>query len=644
MKFLFPGVVTLLVLVVLLTVQPGAAQSLGDDPRKTPAAANDIRQLPEIVVSASRVPLEAKAVGSAVTVITAEEIERRQIRVVSDLLRQVPGLAVHRSGPVGTLTAVRIRGAESRHTLVVIDGMKANDPSNTGATFNFANLLAANIERVEILRGPQSGLYGSDAIGGVINIITKRGRGPSKASLAVEGGSFRTGNVSAGLSGGGDRYHYSVNAAGFRTAGISIAAGGEKDGYRNQTYGARLGFEPLGRLEMELSGRYVKDDVETDNVPTDSSDETASDHAMGRIRLAYSLFDGTWKHALEAAMDRTRRTFVSQQSGTFRYDGRKSRFGYETSLSFETSAVTEAAHTIVLATERGKDTRTSGGTSDNATHHGYSGEYQLGLADRLFLSGGLRYDDNQRFKDTATFRLTAAYVFDGLRTRLHGSYGTGIKNPTLSQLFQQFGRVGPNPDVEPEESRGWDIGIEQELAGGRLAVDATYFDNRLENLIHWNDAGTPWSVNPDDDFYDNLDGTSRIRGLELALRGEPAAGFSLSAHYTYTDAKDPDGKRLPRRARHVASVNLGYQWLDSRANVDLGVDYNGEQPNRITDPVMLHDFTLVRLAAAYRITRQVELFGRIENLLNADYEEVPDYQTTGIGFFAGIRGTLELLP
>ena len=199
MKFPIAGVITLL---ILLTVQPGAAQTSSGQPPQTEAAGETVEQLPEIVVSASRVPLQAKAVGSSVTVITAEEIERKQVRVVSDLLREVPGVAVHRSGTAGTLTAVRLRGAEHGHTLVIIDGVKVNDPSSSGAIFNFADLMAADIERIEVLRGPQSGVYGSDAIGGVVNIITKKGRGPATASLSAEGGSFGTSNVSAGIRAG----------------------------------------------------------------------------------------------------------------------------------------------------------------------------------------------------------------------------------------------------------------------------------------------------------------------------------------------------------------------------------------------------------------------------------------------------------
>lgn len=646
MKLLITGV---LALSLVVTVQPGAAQSPpgnASEPAADPGAApENVEQLPEIVVSASRVPLEAEAVGSSVTVITAEEIARKQVRVVSDLLREVPGIAVHRSGTAGTLTAVRMRGSAHRHTLVLIDGVKVSDPSSIGAIYDFADLLAADIERIEILRGPQSGLYGSDAIGGVIHITTKKGHGPVTANASVEGGSFGTGGFSAGIRGGSNGHHFSLGAAGLGTSGISIAGGDEKDGYRNQTYSAKLGVRPAEDLDLELAGRYVKARVETDNVPTDNDDRTDSDQVMGRGRLRYSLLDGDWKHAFGAALHRTRRSVVSQW-GTNEYDGRKTRFDYETNLLFETEAMADASHAVTFVAEQEKNSQKSGGLASEVTNYGYSGEYQLGLLDRLFLSGSLRYDDNKRFKDTTTFRVTAAYVVDRSGTRFHGSYGTGVKNPTLSHLFQQFGRIGPNPDVEPEESQGWDIGVEQSLMEDRLSLDLTYFSNRPTNLIYWNDAGTPYDwQNPetgDDDFYDNLEGTSRIRGLELTLRATPAEGWNISAQYTCTDAKDPDGQPLPRRAEHVASVNLGYSLPGGKAGVDLGIDYNGKQLNLATDPVMIDDFVLVNVAADYKLGEQVELFGRIDNLFDKDYEEVPGYRTTGIGFHAGVRGTFEL--
>ncbi len=650
MKSLTTGAVTLF---VLLTLQPGTVRAQTDDTRQTPpgpVAGEEVQQLPEIVVSASRVPLEAKAVGSAVTVITAEEIERKQARVVSDLLREVPGVAVHRSGPLGTQTAVRIRGGEPGHTLVIIDGVKVNDPSDSNATYNFGHLLTSNVERIEVLRGPQSGLYGSDAIGGVINIITRKGRGPATASLGVEGGSFGTANVMTGFRGGGEGYHFSLSATGYRTSGISIAPGPEKDGYRNQTYNARFGFELMEDLELELSGRYVRTNLETDGQSSsrgatpDDGDETDGDRWTGRTQLKYNLFDGAWSHAAGATTVRMKRDFFDDSTDRHnRFDGRRLGVDYETNVSFETSAGVDATHAVTFLTEREKDSHVTGDTRPSFTNQSHSGEYQVGFADRLFLSGGVRYDDNERFKNTSTYRLTAAYLHAETGTRLHGSYGTGVKNPTLSHSFQRFGRLGPNPDVQPEKSKGWDVGVGQDLLEGRLSTDLTYFDSRPTDLIYWNNAGT---TDFNDDFYDNLAGTSRIRGWEFSVKAKPAEGMNLSAQYTYTDAKDTQGRPLRRRAKHIASANAGYDLLDGRAAVDLGIDYNGKQVDQHHHP-KVPSYVLVNVAGKYSVTKAIEFFGRIENLFDKDYYELRsfelrEYRTTGIGFFAGVRGNFEL--
>ena len=651
MKFPTTGIVTLFL--VLLTLQPGTVRAqtatAGQTP-PAPAAGEQIEQLPEIVVSASRVPLEAKAVGSAVTVITAEEIERKQARVVSDLMREVPGIAVHRSGPPGTQTAVRIRGGEAGHTLVIIDGVKVNDPADGNATYNFGHLLASDVERIEVLRGPQSGLYGSDAIGGMINIVTRKGRGPATASLSVEGGSFGTANIMTGFRGAGEGYHFAMSAGGYRTSGISIAPGTEKDGYRNQTYNARFGLELVEDLELELSGRYVRTNLESDGQSSfggatpDDGDETDGDQRSGRTRLKYSLFDGAWSHAAGASTVRMKRNFFDDSAGSHnRFDGRRLRVDYETSVFFETSYGVDATHAVTFLTEREKNAHVTGGTRPNFTSQGYSGEYQVGLADRLFLSGGVRRDENERFEDTSTLRLTAAYLHAETGTRLHGSYGTGVKNPTLSHLFQRFGRIGPNLDVQPEKSKGWDVGVEQALLEGRLSTDLTYFDSRPTDLIYWNDAST---ADYNDDFYDNLEGTSRIRGVEFSIKAKPVEGMNLSAQYTYTDAKDAQGRPLRRRAKHIASANSGYDLLDGRAAIDLGIDYNGKQVDQYDRP-KVPSYVLVNLAGKYRVTKAIELFGRIENLFDKDYYELRsfemrEYQTTGIGFFAGIRGSFEL--
>ena len=652
MKFSTLGSITLLgfiTLPVLWTFPPGAAAEAPQEAASPRSADEEAERLPEIVVSASRTPLEARAAGSAVTVITAEELERKQVRVVSDVLREVPGVAVNRSGTVGALTQVRIRGAEANHTLVLIDGVEVNDPSG-GSEFDFADLLAADVERIEVLRGPQSALYGSDAIGGVINVITRKGRGPAAATLRLEGGSFGSGEVSAGVRGAGERYHLSLGGTGFRTSGVSIApgAGGkpEKDGYRNHSWRARLGADLLEDLHVELVGRYVRSKVETDpgglaggfQRPVDGDNETRGTQWSGRARLAYGLFDGAWEHRLGAGASRKKRDYFAAGSRNYAAEGARSRFDYQTSVFFDTAALADAEHSFTFLAEREKDSQTAGGSQSDVTGYGYTGEYRVGVWERLFLSGSVRFDDNDRFRDAVTFRATMAYLIEGSGTRLHGSYGTGVKNPTLFELFGFAPGFTPNPRLTPEKSNGWDAGVEQSIFDRRLSVDVTYFANRIRNHIS---GGFDTSV--------NLDGVSRIRGVETTLKARITPALTLTGQYTWTDAKDPLGMTLTRRPRHVASAHLAWDLLDGRAGLGLGVRYNGEQQdvrfdsNYSQSRVTLDDFVLVNATASYETAPGVELFGRVENLLDRDYQEVFGFRNTGIGGFLGIRWTLEPL-
>ncbi len=614
------------------------------------AAQESIQRLPDVVVSASRVPVLSREVGSAVTVITAEEIERKQVRIVSDILREVPGIAVSRSGTVGTKTQLRIRGAEANQTLVIIDGVEVNDPSGD-SEFDFGNLLASDIERIEVLRGPQSALYGSDAIGGVINIITKKGRGPVTGVLTLDGGSFRTGQASASLRGGGDQYHFSLGATGFRTDGVSIAreseGNTESDGHRNQTYNVKLGVIPLENLEIDLIGRYVNATVETDPQPAvagvittvDGDEETDTTQRTGRAQMKYTVFDGTWEHILGAAINEEKRDSFTNGAVTFEADGEKARIDYQTNVFFKTPSLAHASHTLTFLAERENEaqvTRSAFGGSDlDITNYGYVGEYRVGLWDRLFLSGSARRDDNEIFDDATTFRTTAAYLHRDTGTRLHGSYGTGVKNPTLFELFGFGPDFVPNPDLKPEESKGWDIGIEQTFLDDRAIIDVTYFNNRITDLIQG--AGNTAI---------NLEGTTRIEGVEFVANVELFDGLRFTGQYTYTSGQDATGTTLVRRAKHLASANFSYRLFDDRATIDLGIDYNGRQRDtefsnffgtrRI---VTLDDFVLVNLAGSYELFQGIVVIGRIENLLDQEYEEVLGFSTPGIGVFIGVRAT-----
>lgn len=614
-------------------------------------AEETVQQHPEVVVSASRVPLPAKEIGSAVTVITQEELKHRQVRIVSDVLRDVPGVAVSRSGPVGALTQVRIRGAEANQTLVLIDGIEVNNPAGE-SQFDFGNLLNAEVARIEVLRGPQSALYGSDAIGGVVNIVTKKPEAGFTVNGRGEAGSFATRDGLLNIGYGGERFYLSGTVDRFVTNGISAAdendGNSEADGYDNTTARIKAGLKPFDFLEIDAVGLLVDSDRDDDaSAPVvniiDSDDESESLQRYGLASAKLTLFDGAWEHIGRASyIDTDTDFFDGTGTRIFTAEGEKAKVDYQTNIFLSTPELAEADHTLTFAAEREReeqftDSPFSEPNSVDVVNYGYVGEYRVGLWNRLFLSGSLRYDDNDDlFDNETTYRGTAAYLHEETGTRLHGSVGRGVKNPTLFELFGSSPTFTGNPDLTAEENFGWDAGVEQSLFGDRVLLDVTYFNNRIDDLIQG--AGNTAI---------NLPGTSEIQGVEITASTEPLPGLRLDVAYTFTDGEDADGAELIRRARHIASLNVNYAFEVSErpANVNLNVRYNGEQDDTVFDSffpvqrrtVTLDNFTLVNLNASYEVYDGVELFARGENLLDDDHEEIFGFGSPGISGFAGIR-------
>ncbi|MCI0733591.1 MAG: TonB-dependent receptor plug domain-containing protein, partial [Methylococcaceae bacterium] len=396
--------------------------------------------LPAMVVTAHLVPGRLDQTGSAVTVITAEQIEQQKVIYVSDILRTVPGLAVNRQGSFGSFTQVRIRGAEGNQTLVRLDGIEVNDPSG-GSEYDFGNLLAADIERIEILRGPQSALYGSDGIGGVINIISKRGKKGLRPTFIAEGGSFDTYRVGGGLSGGtGDRFDFSGGADYFSSEGISSAdadnGNGERDANRNLTAYVNSNFRPLDNLEFGLTGRLIHNQQDLDDFGTvafDANDSTKGEHYYGRIFGQLNLFEETgwinWEHIGSAGYSENQRdNFGSFQS---EFDGKRSQYYYQTNLLIDTPDLAESHHTLTFKLEHERDTVNASSAFSNVDRSvgttSYIGEYQLAMLERLSLSGSVRYDNNDNlFDDQTTYRTTFSYLLKETGSRLHASWGTGV--------------------------------------------------------------------------------------------------------------------------------------------------------------------------------------------------------------------------
>jgi len=612
--------------------------------------AEDIVENDELIVTGSHTPISINEIGSSYTIITQEQIKKRQAIFVSDLLRNVPGFAVSTSGVRGSQTQVRVRGAEANNLLVLIDGIKANDIAG-GDEFDFSNLVTTNIERIEIIRGPQSALYGSDAAAGVINIITKKGDGALTINAYSEAGSFGTFNAGGAISGSTERFHYNLSGSHLSTAGNNISrVGNEEDAYQNDTISFATGITLLDNLKLDISGRHTEANIETDTstdnvlgfpIDTDSNSESSSDYIQARVKLG--LFNNTWEQIVGSSFVSTENDNFSSGVESSSTQGKKMKLDYQTNLYFDTPNFANATHTLTFAVDYEKDifTQNRNGTNAdqkrNAKTFGYVAGYKIDLWERLFLSNSIRHDDNNEFKDETTYRTTAAYNFAETGTRLHASYGTGVKRPTFTQRFGFFAGFTGNPNVTPEKNKEWDLGVQQFFWNNRASMEVIYFKGRFENEISSSGATVI-----------NLKGTSKREGVEISTQFELFKNLNLSANYTWLDATEPNGAEEIRRPRNTASLNLDYGFLNDRANVNLNANFNGSQTDNIfppsagfaKTPVNLGSYTLVNLATSYRFTDKLNLYAKIENLLNKRYEDVAGFQTPGIGGYLGVNLTI----
>jgi len=599
------------------------------------------------------VPLEK--IGSAVTVITGAQLQAQQIRNAADALRSLPGVAVNRTGSPGSFTQVRIRGAEGNHTLVLIDGIDAGETAI--GEFDFASLLADDIERIEIIRGPQSGLYGSKAIGGVINIVTKTGKGPFTASVRAEGGSLGTHDVSGRVSGGNDRawFYASAQQRGAQFLNWS-ETGTEEDPWRNTTLTLKGGVTFAKGLTLDFVVRNSRNFTNTDDaprfglqVPTDSFATSDTNVFLGGLKLTWDSLDGAWSQVASFNRNLSEVKTQSDLNGPSDNENARDKLAYLVTYRFDTPTFPGAKHAISgqVDTQTERFTPSSDFLERKRSQVGVVGEYRGEFFKRLFVTGNVRHDDNDTFQDFTTWRTALSLNLPELKMRPHTSVGTGV---ALPGMFEQFGFFlgSPffkgNPNLKPETSLGWDAGVELTLVRDRAFLDITYFRTNLtDEIVSTFDSSGVASL-------DNLKGESERSGIELALRAQLTTWLRMGASYTYLDATESTGLPEVRRPRHAGRADLTYLFADGRGSVNLGAIYNGRMqdtagfstpdfPFFTTSRVTLDDYWLVNLAASYKLQKGVELFGRVENALDAQYQEVFGFNTPDITAFAGLRFT-----
>jgi vitamin B12 transporter len=638
-----------------------ALPALADErPAPTPdvAGTEAAGRVSELVVTATRSPQAADRVGQAVTVLDSQAIRSSQAVIVSDLLTRTAGVSFSRNGGTGASTQLRIRGAETDQTVVVVDGVKLNDPSSTGGGYNFANLLVGDIARIEILRGSQSTLWGSQAIGGVVNIVTAEPEGPFEASLQAEAGTDQTGYLRGAVGGAQERLVWRLAASRFVTDGdtSAYAFGSEADGYRNTQLSGRARVDLTDQISADLRTLYSEGRNDFDGFPApaysfaDTDEYGTTKDLVVYAGLNASFFDGAFRNRIAYGYTRTDRdNFDPAQpvtDRTFDAAGENRRWEYQGVVALgETWSATfggewEEAE-MRTASPSQFDPRPAPARAKVEIGGLYAqahGEIVPGVA----LTAGVRRDDHDTFGDHTVGQAALAWSLNKGATVLRASFGQGFKAPTLYQLYSPYGNLA----LEPESADAWDLGVEQALLDGRAKISAVWFARETTNQIDYfsctvanTDPLCAPGGTPRFGYYANTAET-RAKGVELIGQAE-LGPLVFEANYTWTDAENRSpgpnqGKALARRPEHQANLSWTYTWSAGQS-ATAAVRYVGESFDSATNSYRIAGYTLLDLRGAWPVTEKLEVYGRVENVLDEEYETIRNYGSSGRGVFAGVR-------
>ena len=623
-----------------------------------PLEPDPVVQAEEVVVSATKTPVPVSQVTSAVEVITAQDMKKQNIRNVADALRLAQGLAVFSNGGPGTEVNARIRGGSSSQTLVLIDGAIVN--SGTLGSYNFANLTTDNIERVEILRGAQSMLWGSDAMGGVINIVTKRGQGPLSATGFMEYGSFASLREGGTVSGKQGAVDYSFSLSRWDTSSFSAVnyrrGASERDSYRNWQGSGRIGVDLPKDGRLDFTMRWMNSDVQLDSVSATSP----SDVYGSKNRSQEYVFSGSYEQPLTGWWSQKLTLARAQEASQF-LPGTLQRslitgafstpFGTPNEIRVLSNRL-EWQHnfqiTKLLLLSAGYQFREQQGENDTgltnrilSSNAGFA-QAQFNLWDRLFATAGIRHDSYNVFGDATTYRLTGGYLHKETDTKIRGSYSTGFRAPTMNELyFPNFG----NSQLGTEKSQSMDVGIDQYVFSKQLKFTGGFFWNRYRNLITTTFDPTFCAPFSTFGFCPQQIGEASTKGWEAGLSYTYSSdrpflkGLVVQANYTNTMTRDlVTQTRLPRWATDQWSASVSYQPIDPLWITLIG-RYVGSRYNTTGDRQSLPAFDVWSLAVTYDVTKQLQAYLRAENLFNEKYEEVASAGTPIRSIFGGVRVT-----
>ena len=611
---------------VILQVSPSSAQPLTQSPPT----------LQEVIVSSSRTAMPVSQVGSSVTVIEAEEIQQRGYTSVVDLLRTQPGIATSRNGGPGQVATIRIRGEEGFRTQIRLDGMKLSDPTGTQVGPQAEHILASeDISRIEILRGPQGLMYGADA-GGVINLFTPRGQGELSGQLSAEGGRYGTQQLHGNVSGGNGQSDFYLSATDLHSGGFSTSTADtvlkDDDGYDNTTVHGKFGWNVSEALRLQVVARDVDAEVEFDNCGSPTTHDCDSDYEQTALQVSADYKTEHFSHNLAYTnTDVTRDSYAAGLS-SFSTEGDIDRVEYTGSTDFF------SGFTLVYgANFEREDIVTGDGSSLDRDQRGYFVEYQVSPVDALFVTAGLRYEDYNDFGDHVSYRFTSAYlqeVGDGNTLKYHGSYGTGFRAPSLNELAYNNGPwawgAAAGLALDEETSKGFDVGLSYYTASG-LELGAIYFNQRIEDEIYFdliNFTG-----------YLQAKGDSKSSGVELFFDYPFAQQWRLFGNATYNDTETLDDLQRIRRPEKIANLGGEFTSADQTFSLIANLRYSAASEDELygVGRLDLDDYVVLDISATYQLTAQAEVYGRIENVGNVDYEEVTGFNTGGSSAYAGLK-------
>jgi vitamin B12 transporter len=589
-----------------------------------------VTQLQQITVTANRTPTDKSKTGSKVEQVTKAEIDQKSYISIVDYLTRLPGVTSAASGGLGNTTGIYVRGLGGAYVKTLFNGVDISDVTGPQVLSHYQYLQTGGITHLEVLKGSQGTLYGSSAIAGLVDISTIGGVDDGiDHSLHVEGGSFGTVRAHYGVNAAKDGSRIAANVSGLHTDGYSAKAGGdERDGYRNATLD--LAFEHRISETLAVFGSLLHADAKAEYDGFSGANDVESYElakiTAGRVGFSADLFDGRSKNSFSFQGFNSDRENVSGGS-RYPYSGSRQKFDYQGSFELSEQFI------LQYGLDHERQNARKGGSNNALGKIDVTGLWTQGVFevwDDFVLTASVRHDQHSMFGGHQTWRGTASYLFDETNTRLHSSFGTGYRAPSLYELFSD----GGDSSLQPERSNSFDVGIEQQFLGGIFVGDLTYFQLEVDDRIFWVDD----SSLPSYGYYSQGPGKAQSNGVEVSLVYGPTEWLQLAGSYTYTNARTAEGTRIARVPKHTilmsADAQLGERWRVSGEIKYAADNVDVVYPSTLVD---MDDYVILNAKVSYQFSDQAEVYLRGENLLNQKYQVVKDYNTAGISAFLGLK-------